>query len=65
MKKTFLFAATMLLAVSVASATQSAVVTNEVNDSIEAAAALPKVYSNCYVLSQRSPSSYNPVADCG
>lgn len=48
MKKTLLFAATMLLAVSVASATESAEVTNEVNDSIEAAAALPKVYSNCY-----------------
>ena len=48
MKKTLLFAATMLLAVSVASATESAEVTNEVNNSIEAAAALPKVYSNCY-----------------
>ena len=48
MKRVFLFAATMLLAVSVASATESAEVTNEVNDSIEAAAALPKVYSNCY-----------------
>ena len=48
MKKTLLFAATMLLAVSVASATESTEVANEANDSIEAAAALPKVYSNCY-----------------
>ena len=48
MKRVFLFAATMLLAVSVASATESTEVANEANDSIEAAAALPKVYSNSY-----------------
>ena len=50
MKKIFLFAATMLLAVSVASATQSAEVSNEVVDAVktEAAALAPKVFSNCY-----------------
>ena len=50
MKKIFLFAATMLLAVSVASATQSAEASNEVVDAVktEAAALAPKVFSNCY-----------------
>ena len=64
MKKFMLFAATTLLAVSVASATESAEVTNEVNDSIEAAAALPKVYSNCYdgyLNVRQAPSSKSQI----